>query len=71
MSEWISVEDGLPENDVEVLITDGDMVLGGCWLDWGCHNGLYWNTHNEEKFYALSEVTHWMPLPEPPTEEPK
>lgn len=62
MSEWISVEDYLPEESVVVLtyLKDGryllnyiikltDIILWACVLD------------NEN-----DKVTHWMPLPEPP-----
>ena len=62
----------LPEYGVRVLATDmyeGDDYTGirtreeypddadGCWYDeWG-------------RLYAIDDVTHWMPLPEPPEVE--
>ena len=54
-SEWISVEDRLPEKYNSVLIFCEDEIrvdyinLYGCWYE----NFLY-------------QVTHWMPLPEAP-----
>ena len=66
MSEWISVKDRLPEFGEKVLITDvsGDVLVysleqtcsGECWWE-----DEYWNWYND--------VTHWMPLPEPPKDD--
>lgn len=58
-SEWISVDERLPESDARVLVymhenrmsytrIDTDRVVQGKWVRWG------------------SCVTHWMSLPEPP-----
>lgn len=62
--EWISVEDRLPENDVEILIsrTDGEIYLAvhqddGRWYDS--------SEGSDVKF-----ITHWMPLPLPPENDP-
>lgn len=51
---WISVEERQPKPHVEVLAvdTDGDMRLDGVWPDGTLDDDL----------------THWMPLPEPPKE---
>ena len=64
---WISVEEELPKvqdwylcyNDVEdgseVLHWEGD---GNVWMDNDWH-------------YKSKEITHWMPLPQPPRKEDK
>ncbi len=72
--DWISVEDRLPESrDDTVLVyfseTDGietvhiqdyfDDITAGLDSD---GNQLY------SKWYISQNVTHWMPLPEPPKE---
>ncbi len=57
---WISVEDGLPEEKIRVLVS-GDKyptvigwIMFGEWAtDFGC-------------MYKDYPVTHWMPLPKPP-----
>lgn len=71
MSEWISVEERMPEIDVDVQTfrfgfsgierLERQIVArwdGEVWVDW-----------------ALQEVspecvTHWMPLPDPPKDKP-
>lgn len=73
MGEWISVEDRLPE--------DYGNYLGAC-IDGevtevtfipntnAAYRGLHWSTCDADGFKWLTndDVTHWMPLPEPPKE---
>lgn len=53
-SGWISVNDRLPEKHVGVLVYNGSIHE-----DFICSSGY---------FYDTLDVTHWMPLPEPPKE---
>lgn len=70
--EWISVEDRLPDNSVEVLIwalVGG--YLSGC-RRWEARRGYYSTTY--EPCWCLrngmtTDVTHWMPLPAPPEDK--
>lgn len=66
MSNWISVDERLPEENEEVLAWDGESIekahlqryLGGYndnTLRWTYYDCMIWEN-----------VTHWMPLPEPP-----
>jgi hypothetical protein len=78
MSEWIKCSERMPLEypaegvyaDVEVLVTDGVEVhqalcASGCPLT---DNGYKpWVEFSEYGCIAPSEITHWMPLPEPPT----
>ena len=72
--EWISVKDRLPEEGVLVLVAfDVDFGLGETrQVDTAmrqegvfCGGGL----DNYLAFPCEVDVTHWMPLPEPPKEE--
>lgn len=62
MSEWISVEDRLPENKTAVLIHDErhKHTLGG-----PLFKAMYF-ANSERHWGEHIGVTHWMPLPEPP-----
>lgn len=55
MTNWISVEDELPESGKEVLVFrdygDRKIIEVECWSN---------------KFSILNCATHWMPLPSPP-----
>ena len=74
MSEWISVDDRLPNF--------GDRVLLGAegWAQEGGIDAMFSGPIDEVIFWVTSvdaagdwnelplhEVTHWMPLPEPPS----
>ena len=74
MAEWISVKDRLPEENVPVLICTQE---GAIWMaeyleERRPHTTAtaYWET--VDVMYGCgaeletTEVTHWMPLPEPP-----
>lgn len=71
MSEWISVTDGLPEPNTEVLVyikyPQPVLVMD---------RGIYKNGNIKKLFFNgegfvpfdYGELSHWMPLPEPPKE---
>ena len=64
VEEWISVKDGLPKNGKEgVLIA---LQWGEVDIGW-CEDGRWDSEFVNE--YEDGEVTHWMPLPEPPKGE--
>ena len=65
-SPWISVKDKLPENKQWVLcLCQANIfdVLRFDYPDWS------WERSGGKDRYFKSFVTHWMPLPEPPTKE--
>ena len=70
-NEWVSVEERLPEDaDGMVLFTNGKAVTSG-------YRNHMFRMSGEEGIYAPAirkgggymRVTHWMPIPEPPTKE--
>ena len=68
--KWISIEDKLPEKNNEVLITDGYSVWGGFSREYSQNEeGWCWFDNSEEGYFNTDEITHWMPLPEPPKGE--
>lgn len=60
MSEWISVKDRLPMKNDRVLVYRPEMKesdVGAVSVQFG------WNCRRKK-----TDITHWMPLPEPPSE---
>lgn len=68
MSEWIRAKDKLPlefhdaDKIIAVIVTDGIKVRPACFFKRSNRRG--WDCLSE-----VSRVTHWMPLPSPPTED--
>jgi hypothetical protein len=58
--KWISVEERLPEDGVDVLTR---RAVG---MSVEAHCGWGWT---EDGYHTKWSVTHWMPLPEPPEVE--
>ena len=64
VQEWISVDDRLPENGKEGVL----IALRGGEVDIGwCEDGRWRSEFVNE--YEDGEVTHWMPIPQPPKGE--
>ncbi len=62
-NKWISVKDRLPENKQIVLVVDEFQEMAVCGIK--IYPDVYiFMLHNTSK--QIIEVTHWMPLPEPP-----
>ena len=55
MSEWISVNDRLPDDHGIFIIVTESGFIGIC--SYSTDTGFAWKG---------SEITHWIPLPEPP-----
>lgn len=66
-NEWVSVEDRLPTPGERVIATD-EQFVGEGYIDsccrWYRYGGFEWRFFDIER-----DVTHWMPLPEPPEGE--
>lgn len=70
MAEWISVKERLPEKDEEYYRRND------CWPEYIVMiaegivpTTLEWDGESWSDDYDCYNVTHWMPLPEPPKEE--
>ena len=68
MPRWISVEERLPKGNVLAVNDRGTMHIG--------HVEYYKNggfkvciCEDYDSSISISNVTHWMPLPEPPKED--
>ena len=67
MSEWISVKDRLPEERGSYLVFEPEFIDSEL-ASWSVLVARYYETDKtfNYNFQVLSNVTHWMPLPEPP-----
>ena len=68
MSKWINIKDGVPKHCQEVIV---------CWNNFAsCKREIHAATYSGDFGYfyihkaglAVKDITHWMPLPEPPKE---
>lgn len=60
MTSWISVKDKLPHLSTDVLMWQKGVIIPriGFYVD-----GSWWDFWSDRR---VQNVTHWMPLPEPP-----
>ena len=79
VQEWISVNDRLPEEDNNYIVTvcdEGCSDGEGIWYSTVVVVAEYykgsWTWYDGGSEYSLEDiVTHWMPLPQPPKGERK
>ena len=64
MIKWISVKDRLPEKQMNYLV-----YVPPCYVNVVYYNGFEWVVDVGEYCFSAYEITHWMPLPEPPKVE--
>lgn len=70
-SNWISVKDRFPENGKMVIVNCEYGVTFAEFMSFQHGNTLYYTNigiGNCEDSNSVKNVTHWMPLPEPPKE---
>ena len=67
---WTQITDNLPEEGTAVIVWDGEKVIDDCtFMPWGGCTEFDWQVHAygyDNDSYTVENVTHWMPLPEPP-----
>lgn len=63
-SQWIPVTDLLPDEECLAIGFHNEMLIGWIAEDIGSCTGYLAESEGE----ILRNVTHWMPLPEPPKE---
>lgn len=78
VQEWISVDDRLPEQppnrvdeqgrswftpDIDCIVYDGKIVFAA---HYSFQNKFFWYS---DTLHPLKNITHWMPIPQPPKGE--
>lgn len=72
--EWIPVSERLPDKNNPVLVYCTNTTIGGGYITHigSFNSGKYWFLRAEPGIATFPvrewQVTHWMPLPEPPKE---
>ena len=59
---WIKCSDCLPEKDIKVLFSNGEEIFLG-WMLTDMGKEIFWSHYD---YLEEENITHWMPLPEPP-----
>ena len=62
-SKWIPVSERLPKRNEKVLVCDAREDYVSIWENFD--DGLWFG---DEITWATEDITHWMPMPEPPKE---
>lgn len=63
--EWIKTTDQLPEEFEEVITYSSQIKVGTAYYYWQESEAVWVSS---DGVYERLAVTHWMPLPEPPTQ---
>lgn len=69
--KWISVKERLPETENKVVVyrwTTNETYFATCNFR-DQKNSRRWEINGMEYFPGRDNISHWMPLPEPPKEE--
>jgi len=61
--EWIECDEKLPEDLINVLLTNKKDVYKGYVMKSSLDGHISWYTIND---FIIDDVTHWMPLPKMP-----
>ena len=61
--KWIPVSERLPNLYETVIVCDVREQYVGAWMYYGNGDWLH-----DDKLFDTEDITHWMPLPEPPKE---
>ena len=66
-NEWVSVEDGLPEDNTQVLMWSARWKIAEAGSYYNQH---FWVYSEIGDGYIAKDITYWMPLSAPPDRRP-
>lgn len=69
MGEWVSVKDRLPDTVIIVLTCTSGGIVDTAWRTEMSDPPGAWDSFSGRRGFNLDDITHWMPLPEPPHPE--
>lgn len=60
--KWVHFAEAIPDDEHDVLVTDGRIVQSALWA----FDGLHFPAPEEDDDEFIESVTHWMKYPDPP-----
>lgn len=60
--KWIPFSESIPDDENDILITDGRIVSSALWQ----FDGLHFEAPHDDDEGFIEDVTHWMKYPDPP-----
>lgn len=64
--EWIKCSERMPEETGDIIVFSDGIVMSG--ISYSRRKGFYIDALEYDDDEPIDDVTHWMPLPNPPTE---
>lgn len=63
--EWIKCSERMPEETGDIIVFSDGIVMSG--ISYSRRKGFYIDALEYDDYEPIDDVTHWMPLPNPPT----
>lgn len=64
--EWFKCSELMPEESGDIIVVSDGLVMSG--ISYSRKKGFYLQALEYDADEPVDDVTHWMPLPEPPGE---
>lgn len=63
---WVKCSEQMPEETCDIIVVSDGIVMSG--VSYSRKKGFYLQALEYDANEPIDDVTHWMPLPEPPRE---
>ncbi len=64
--EWIKCSERMPDETGDIIVVSDGIVMSG--ISYSRKKGFYLQALEYDADEPVDDVTHWMPLPKPPSE---
>lgn len=64
--EWVKCSERMPEETGDIIVVSDGIAMSG--ISYSRKKGFYLQALKYDADEPVDDVTHWMPLPEPPSE---